>query len=64
MNEKDMSFMTVPELIETIRRAADELETRCMESAGEQQRMICEATGRTCCWCRPVCPDRKPAEDY
>lgn len=59
MFNTDLSFLTVPELIECQRMISEELELRFMESEGTY---ICEATGVECCSCRPVCVDRKVKE--
>ena len=63
MKPKDLSYLTIPDLIELARSVLTEIEQRCMEDAGEGEtrRMVCTATGRTCVWCSPgPCPDRKP----
>lgn len=59
MRNNDISYMNIPELLDTIRSAADELQLRCMEEAGETPRMICGDTGKTCVWCRANCEDRR-----
>lgn len=61
MFSTDLSFLTVPELIECQHMISEELELRFMESAGTEI-YICEATGVECCGCRPVCVDRKVKE--
>lgn len=36
MNEIDLSRLTIPELVDLLHRAADEIQLRAMEQAGEQ----------------------------
>ena len=62
MNHEDLSFMTIPELLEGIRQRIDELELRCMQEAGEIQRMVCGETGKTCVWCKARCEERREEE--
>ena len=59
--DTELSFLTVPELIECQHMISEELELRFMETAGTEV-YICEATGAECCGCRPVCVDRKLKE--
>lgn len=61
MLDTDLSFLTVPELIECQHMISEELELRFMETAGTEI-YICEATGVECCGCRQVCVDRKVKE--
>ena len=60
MNSGDLSYMTIPELLAAMRQITDELELRCMETAGETPRMVCGDTGETCVWCTAKCKDRRP----
>jgi len=62
MSHKDLSFLTIPELLAAIRQHIDELELRCMQEAGETPRMVCGETGSTCVWCKARCEDRRAEE--
>jgi len=60
--DTDLSFLTLPELLDSVRMITDEIELRCMQDAGEMPRVVCGETGNTCVWCKARCEDRRAEE--
>ena len=54
--------MTIPELLAIMRQITEEIELRCMETAGEDCRTVCGDTGETCVWCKANCEDRRKVQ--
>ena len=58
MKDKGVAYMTVPELLADMRKIAEEIELRFMETVGDKARVVCGSTGEPCVWCKVNCEDR------